>query len=86
MLHIHFAQMHPSLGSEASCPSTTRQGDQIREPATQTRDAYTRPKFQSTTVYNTETKLQSGHYGSWTGPKHYFRIFCRQQVQDAGPG
>ena len=32
--------MPPSLLPEASCPGILRQGDQIREPATPTRDAY----------------------------------------------
>ena len=41
MLHIHLVHM-TSPGPEASCPGTTRQGDQIRERATPTRDAYLR--------------------------------------------
>ena len=68
--------MPPSHGSEASCPDTTRQGDRNREPATPTCDAYLRPKPQSKTVYPTGTKPRSG-------PAHYYRVFCRQQVQDA---
>ena len=35
---------HEQLGA-------TRQSDRIREPATPTRDAYLRPKSQSTTIY-----------------------------------
>ena len=42
-------------------PGTTRQGDQIHEPATPKRDAYLRSKSQSTTVYHNGTKLRSGH-------------------------
>ena len=49
MLRDHLARMQPSLGPEASCPGTTRQGDRIREPASPTGDAYLRPKSQSTT-------------------------------------
>ena len=37
-LHLHLVRMPPSLGPEASSPGTTRQGDEIREPATLTRD------------------------------------------------
>ena len=61
MLRIHLIRMQPSYGPEASCPCTARQSDQIREPATQTHDAYLRPKSQSTAVYHTETKPLSGH-------------------------
>ena len=76
-LRNHLLRMQPSLGSDASCIGTTRQGDQIRKPATSTRDAYLRPMSQSTTVYHTETKSRSGHYGSRPGPAHYDRVFCR---------
>ena len=73
--------MLPSLVPEASFPGTTRQDDRIREPVIPTRDAYLRPKSQSTTVYHTETKPRSGHYGSRPGPGHHCRVFCRQQEQ-----
>ena len=82
MLHNHLVRMQPSLEPKATCPGTTRQGDRIREPATLTRDAYLRPKSQSTTVYHTETKPLSGR-GSWLGPTHFYRVFCRQQEHDA---
>ena len=65
--------MQPSMGIEASDPDTTRQGDRNREPAPPTRDAYLRPKSQSTTVYHTETMPRSGHYGSRPVP---CRILC----------
>ena len=61
MLHIHLVCMPPSLGPKATFPGTTRQGDQIREPATPTRDAYQRPKSLSTTVCHTATTPRSGH-------------------------
>ena len=53
--------MPPSLGPEATFPGTTRQGDQIQEPAIPTGDAYQRPKSLSTTVCHTETTPRSGH-------------------------
>ena len=68
MLRNHHKRMQPSLGPEASCPCTARQGNRIREPATPTRDAYLRPKSQSTRVYHTETKKRSGHSGSHQAP------------------
>ena len=60
MLSHNLACMQPSLGLEASCPDTTRQGDQIGKPVTPTRDAYPRAKSQSKTVYHTETTPRSG--------------------------
>ena len=40
MFHIHAVHIPPSLGAEASSPVTTWQGDQIKEPANSTGDAY----------------------------------------------
>ena len=48
-------------GPKASCPSKTRHGDRLQEPATPTRDTCLRPKSQSTTVYHNETKPRWGH-------------------------
>ena len=50
-------------------PRTRRQGDQIRDPATPTRDASLRPIFLSTRLYITGMKPRSGHFGSRTGLK-----------------
>ena len=75
--------MQQSHMPDASCPDTSRQSDRNREPATPTRDVFRRPKSQSKTVYHTETKPLSGHWGSRKGPAHHYRVFCRQQAQDA---
>ena len=82
MLSSHLVRIQPSLDLEESCPGTSRQGDQIREPATPTRTAYLRPKSVSITVYYTKMKPRSDHQGSLPGPA-YYRVFCRQQEQDA---
>ena len=82
MLRNRLVRMQPSLGPEASCPGTTRQFDQIREPTTPTRDAYLRSKCQKTTVYHTEAEPRLGHKGSRPGP-HFTTLFCTQQEQDA---
>ena len=68
-------------------PRHNKTGDRNREPVPLTHDAYMRPKSKITTVYHTETKPRSGHYGSRPGPAYYYRVFCRQQVHhDAGQG
>ena len=64
-------------------PRHNKTGHRNREPASPTRDAYMRPKSQSTTVYHTETKVS----GSRPGPAHCYIVFCRQQIQaDEGQG
>ena len=68
ILHIHLARMQLSPRPEASCPCTTRLGDQIQQAATPTLETkfwdiwdikYLRPNSQSTTEYRTETKPRS---------------------------
>ena len=45
MLYIHLARTQPFHGPAASLAAPpTRQGEEIQELATQTRDAYLRPK------------------------------------------
>ena len=82
---ISYVCSNPS-GPSRPYSGTTRQGHQIREPATPTRDAYLRPKSQSTTVYHTETKPRSGLYGSRSWPTHFHIVFCRQEQDTAGQG
>ena len=76
MSHIHLALMQPSHGPTAFHPGTTRQDSLI-------------PGSQSTTINHTEMKPLSHRSGSWNGPTHYWRVFCRAQEQDVlflGPG
>ena len=51
---------------------------QIQEPATLIYNACPRPGSQSTTTNRTETHRS----GSWKGPAHHCRVFCRPQEQD----
>ena len=84
--------MQQSLGPEASCPDTTRQGDQILEPVISPREAYLRPKSQSTAVVvlGQVTKIPHGwpdrSHGQVTKipgqvPAQYYSVFCRHQEQ-----
>ena len=59
MLCIHLVRPQPSLGPEASCTGTRRQGYRIWEPATPTSDAHLRLKSQSTSVYHTSIRWSS---------------------------
>ena len=51
----------PTNTKEAQHEPSTCQGTWIREPVTPTHNTYLRRKSQSTTVYHTETKIQSGN-------------------------
>ena len=74
MLHNHLVRMQPSHVLEASCHDTTRRGNWNWEQATLKCHAYPRPKSQTKSVYHTDTKPQSGHWGSRPGPTHYYRV------------
>ena len=69
MSHIQLALMQPSHGPAAFHPGTTRQDSLI-------------PGSQSTTINHTEMKPLSHRSGSWKGPTHYWRVFCRAQEQE----
>ena len=74
MYHIHSAHMQPSHGPVAVHHGTTRQDNQIQEPATLISDACPRPGSQSTTTNHTYTKPLSHRIGSYKGPAHYCSI------------
>ena len=84
MLLNQLERMQPSHVPKASCPDTTRQGDSNREPAPPIRDAYLRPKSQSTTVYHTETKPRSGHYGSPARPRTLLQYSADSRYRTTG--
>ena len=62
--HFFFLSFFLSSGTKHPGPGTTRHGGQIQEPETPTCDAYLKTKFQSTTLYHTETKPGSDHRSS----------------------
>ena len=83
-LKFLLAKCSVTISNVCSHPTGPRQlAPTQQDRATETRNQHLRPKSQSKTVYHTEMKQRSGHLGSRPVPAHYYRVFCRQQVQDA---
>ena len=71
MPHVHLAHMQQSPWPAAFHPGTTRQDDQIQEPATLIYDARPGPGSQCTTTNHAKTKPLSYRLGSWKDPEYY---------------
>ena len=82
MLRNHLVRMQPSLGPEASCSGSTRQGDRIREPETQTlaRISETKVSEHNSISYWDEATVRSLKLLAWP------RNLLQSILQTAGTG